>query len=71
LACYSFFKKIYENNQQAYKALMSLIEIERLPKGKIVTMLGEKALKTYFILRGQLGVYVRINFSSDKRKSYK
>jgi hypothetical protein len=34
-------------------------------------MLGEKALKSFLILRGCVGVYVRAVVSSDKSKSYK
>lgn len=34
-------------------------------------MHGEKALKTFFILKGKLGVFVRAVISSDKNKNYK
>lgn len=34
-------------------------------------MFGEKALKSYLILKGRVGVYVRTMISSDKSKSYK
>lgn len=71
LACYSFFQKIYSNNVKAYQALMEHVEVELLERGRVVAMYGEKALKTFFVLKGQLAAYVRTAVSSDKSKSYK
>lgn len=71
LACYGFLQRIYQDNPKAFRALMELADIEILSRGRVVTMYGEKALKTYFVLKGQLAAYVRTAVSSDKSKSYK
>ena len=71
LACYSFFQHIHQDNPKAYRALMEHVEVELLQKGRVVAMYGEKALKTFFVLKGQLAAYVRTAVSSDKSKSYK
>ncbi|NRB41953.1 MAG: cyclic nucleotide-binding domain-containing protein [Pseudomonadales bacterium] len=53
-----FFNTVYEASAQQFSLLMDLAEIIRCDSGDTVIRKGDNDMKLYFLLKGQLGVYL-------------
>ena len=60
-----FFNSVYENSAQQFGLLMELAEIIRCDGNETVIRKGDDDMKLYFLLKGQLGVYLQDALSAE------
>ncbi len=64
-----FFNSVYESSEQQYKTLMQISEIVHVPADETVIRQGETDLQLYFLLKGELGVFLDDSVNSKSINS--
>lgn len=61
-----FFNNVYDESAEQYEKLMRLAEIIQASSGETIIRKGDVNMDAYFLLKGQLGVYLEESTDSEQ-----